>query len=504
MSIGGAVATQVISLGVSALWGHKAYFMVQDQDTVALQLPTNSGDSPATTRFGWQIRPVLGQKVVSTGMRNCFVQLAFPELPNVASYGWVRVTTRWRKYDQKNGVVQDEIPGSRVDSNQPFDIPRFKLNPVVVLATYEDNADGSVTASSKGDYLDGTFAKVGPLAFVPGINGTVQDPSGIRFTLPAIQLATHNAYLVDRGGDATEIVDPQVQHLAARCVDVNSIKADPAGAGMTKVTVTVDLTNSAECRQTKDSKPFTTTRNLVAVVGNQVFGLRNAPFLSTTDNTFSFLVPTGLLQNFRHVTVKRLLWGESFESGKDLDERTFRTTPVVGQATVVSQTTDQLKIVLTGTGLKGLKALLPSTVVLSPQEDFGAILTVPKADLKNLKQIVLQDQVGELFLVSLPTDPAPQTPQIDPATKGQAKISIPAGGQDLDSLIEVQYEGNKLAFVVAADRKSVSITAPSVTAISGTKELVFVFKGNKKVTYTVTVVDLKVDTLRPAAPQPAK
>jgi hypothetical protein len=499
VSIGGAVATQVISLGVSALWGHKAYFVVQDQDTVALQLPPDPGDGPATTRFGWQIRPVLGQKVVSTGMRNCFVQLAFPELPIVPSYGWIRVTTRWRKYDQENGIVLDEIPGSKADSTQPFDIPRFKLNPVVGPATYEDNADGSVTVFAKGDYLDGTFAKVGPLAFIPGVNGTVQDPSGIRFTLPANQLATHNAYLVDRGGDATEIVDALVQHSNARCIAITAIEAGPAGAGMTKVTVTVTLTNSAECVQ-RNSKPFTTTKDLVAVVGNQVFGLRNAPFLSAAVDNVSFLVPTGLLQSSRHVTVKRLLWGEAFESGKDLDENTFRTTPIVGQATVVSQTTDQLKIVLIGTGLKGLKPLLPRSAVLDPQEDSGAILTVPMADLKDLKQMVLQDQVGEIFLVSLPAASAAQTPKIATVTKGQTKVSIPAGGQDLESLVQVQYEGKNLAFVVAADRKSVSISASSMTAISGTKELVFVFKGNKKVTYTITVVDLKVDV---PAPQPS-
>lgn len=450
----------------------------------------------------------LGQKVVTTGMRNGFVQLAFPELPDVPSYGWVHITTQWMKYDRKRGIVLDVMPDSKAESDREFEIPRFKLNPVVGPVTYEDNADGSVTVSAQGDFLAGTFAKVGPLIFAPGVNGTVQDPSGIRFTLPAVQLATHNAYLVDRGGDATEIVNVLVQGVYDRCVVINDVQTVPAGAGMTKMTVSLDLANNAACIQEPQAKPktaFTKTRDLVAVVGNQVFGLRNSPFVSTSENTLSFLVPTGLLQNFRHVVVKRLLWGSAFEDGKDLGEHSFQTTPAVNQATVVSQTKDQLKVALVGAGLKGLQPLLPPSATLSSQADSGAILTVPKADIKDFTQMVLTDPAGELFLVNLPAaPPSPQAPQIDPVSKGQTKISIPAGGQDLDSLVGIKYEGTSVAFEVPADRKSVSIAASNVTASAGTKELVFAFKGDKKVRYSITVVDLKVETLRPQVTQPPK
>lgn len=509
VSIGGAVATQVISLGASALWGHKSYFVVQDQDTVALQFQSKPRDPKTSTRFGWQIRPVLGQKVVTTGMRNCFVQLAFPEGPEVASYGTVKITTRWKKYDRKRGIVLDEVIGPEVSSgDQGFRIDRFKLNPLVGAAGFDDNGDGSVTVYAKGIYLAGTFAKVGPLAFVPGTNGTTQDPSEIRFALPANQLATHNAYLVDRSGDATEIVDSHGQRLNEHeCLEVSNPQAAPAGAGMTKLTVDVALAQNARCGQAGAGNtfiPYAKTNELIAVVGNQVFGLRNAPFLYTTEKSLSFLVPTGLLQIYRHVTVKRLLWGRAFESGTDLSEERFRTTPVIGQATVVSQTKDAIKIALTGTGLKGLKELLPATACLYPQEDSGAILTAPMADLKDLNQMVLTDKAGELFLVNLPADPSPPAPRIDPVTKGQPAITIPAGGQDLESLVHVKYEGKNLGIDIASNRKSVTIAASAVTKTSGTKILVFEFSGEKKVQYSITVVDQKIDTLRPPAAQPAK
>src|ERR1019366_8437556 len=103
---------------------------------------------------------------------------------------------------------------TRMESVQTFDIPRFQLNPVLGPVSYEDNADGTVTVAVEsigGAFLDGTFAKVGGFAFVPGAIGTEQDPSGIRFALPTILLATHNGYMVDRSGETTEIVDPPVE-----------------------------------------------------------------------------------------------------------------------------------------------------------------------------------------------------------------------------------------------------------------------------------------------------
>ncbi len=502
VSIGGAVATQVISLGASALWGHKSYFVVQDQDTVALQFPTSES---RVARFGWQIRPVLGQKVVTSGMRNCFVQLAFADRENVPVYGQVRVTTVWKKYDTKRGIVLGEIPGTRVESAQTFDIPRFQLTPVLGPVSYEDNADGTVTVavgSLGGAFLDGTFAKVGGLTFVPGINGTVQDPSGIRFALPAILLATHNGYVVDRSGEATEIVDPPVQGLkVAECLGIGAITTSPAGAGLTKLTIPIAITDSQTC---KPGGSVTEGKDLVAVVGNQVFGLRNLPFFSATKDAISFMVPTGLLQNSRHVTVKRLLWGKAFENGTNLDENTFRVTPVVGQATVVYQDDKQLQIALMGTGLQGLTKLLPATVTFDPKSDSGAILKVPKADLKGLKQIVLTDPAGELFLVTIPADPTPPTvPQLDAVTKGQASITVPSFGPDLHTLSDVRYANSSIGFNVAADGKSVTVDIKAVTGISGTKNLTFVFSGGKNIQIAIAVVDSAIK-IQQQAPAPTK
>jgi hypothetical protein len=506
ISVGGAVATQVISLGVSALWGHKSNYVVQDQDTVAFQLPTATA---STARFGWIIKPVLGQSVITSGMRNCFVQLAFPELPGAPSYGTIKVTTHWKKYDAKHGVVIDESPEhARAEAAVgPFDIENLSIKPLIRNATYEDNADGTIRVTADGDFLSGTFAQVGTSSFVPNVNGTVKDPSGIHFVLPAIQLATHDANMIDRSGEASPMVNIKVAtlHKNDACVSIvvppngKSVEAEPAGAGLTKLTVHIQIANNEKC-VSNGGNADTKGKDLMVVVGNQVFGLRNLPFLTVSDSQLVFLVPTSLVQNSRRVVVKRLLWGPAFEDGADLPD-TFKSTPVVGQATVVAQTKDLLEIALTGTGLGDLKALLPSKLSWVTQKDFGAIFSVAKSDVKDLKQLVLQDTAGELFLVALPAEPAPPAaPALDPVNKGTAKIVIPAGGQDLETLTDALYERKSLHPQVAADRKSVTVDASEVTKTAGTKTVTFLFSNGKTVDYSITVVDLKVESIpAPAA-----
>jgi hypothetical protein len=116
---------------------------------------------------------------------------------------------------------------------------------------------------------------------------------------------------------------------------------------------------------------------------------------------------------------------------------------------------------------------------------------------------VLTDPAGELFLVTIPADPAPPTPpQLDAVTKGQASITIPSFGPDLHTLSDVRYEDKSIGFSVAADGKSVTVDIKAVTGISGTKNLTFVFNGGKKIQIAIAVVDSAVK-IEKQAPAPA-
>src|SRR6202011_2523006 len=61
-SLGAGVVTSVVSGGASWTGGRKTFYIVQDQDTVALMQPAT--DPKKDTAFSWQFRPVLGESFV--------------------------------------------------------------------------------------------------------------------------------------------------------------------------------------------------------------------------------------------------------------------------------------------------------------------------------------------------------------------------------------------------------------------------------------------------------
>ena len=75
VSIGAGFVTQLAGISGSFLWGHKTYYLVKDQDTVARMVQP---DQATQTGFLWEFRPVLGQHFVQAGLKQTFVQLAFP------------------------------------------------------------------------------------------------------------------------------------------------------------------------------------------------------------------------------------------------------------------------------------------------------------------------------------------------------------------------------------------------------------------------------------------
>src|ERR1019366_67178 len=101
VSIGGGVATQLLGFSASWLHGRKEYYLVRDQDTVALSY------RPASARrvaFEWQFRPVLGEEFVKAGLKETFVQLALPAKLESNPLVHVHVQTYWRAYDKGRGL----------------------------------------------------------------------------------------------------------------------------------------------------------------------------------------------------------------------------------------------------------------------------------------------------------------------------------------------------------------------------------------------------------------
>jgi hypothetical protein len=66
-----------VGASASFLKGRKTIYLVQDQDTVALQRPYDPAN-PSAASFEWEFHPILGQHYVKSGLTQTFVQVALP------------------------------------------------------------------------------------------------------------------------------------------------------------------------------------------------------------------------------------------------------------------------------------------------------------------------------------------------------------------------------------------------------------------------------------------
>ena len=182
-SIGGGIVTQVLSAGVSALWGRKTFYVVQDQDTVAGLKSDPAGKAAV---FQWQFRPVLGREVVREGLRQVFVQLALPVLEAQGCQANVNVRTYWLKYDRKKGLLKQLVPDSEVSTSPMQSVRRYDLQPQIDRVAWEDAGDGSVVVRVDGRFMSGTYVRIGNLILTPGPAGITFEETGIRFVVKAV------------------------------------------------------------------------------------------------------------------------------------------------------------------------------------------------------------------------------------------------------------------------------------------------------------------------------
>jgi hypothetical protein len=179
-SIGGGAVVGTVGVSGSFLSGRKTYFIVQDQDTVALQLPSTGSN----TSFAWEFRPVLGQHFVRGGLKQTFAQLALPLLASAGDcFGTIRRRTYWRTFDSKQGVSGNMVEGSLLQSAITFPLPHYDLTPNIRDIQYRDLGDGNVLATVLGSFLAGTYIQLGATRFDVS-NGLIIDGEALRLSLP--------------------------------------------------------------------------------------------------------------------------------------------------------------------------------------------------------------------------------------------------------------------------------------------------------------------------------
>jgi hypothetical protein len=214
----GAVVAHVVNIGANFAWTHQTFYVVKQQDTVALRrdratnVPPCPGKAPGTV-IAWQFRPVLGQKTVDQGARSTFAQLAFAPSSNPAhpdTVTQIAVRTCWREYHQKSGIVGDRLDGSCSPAlDQPAKIINLSTayNTTNILSVEpRDNGDGTVTSKVRGRFPSGTRIGIGESYMDESVAGFENTGDLLRFTAPAQSLALRGARLVSPDGTDTDVL----------------------------------------------------------------------------------------------------------------------------------------------------------------------------------------------------------------------------------------------------------------------------------------------------------
>lgn len=319
-----ATISGVLPLGGSFLHGHQAYYLVQDQDTLALWLPPegscSNGGRPV--RFAWQFRPVLGQKVVRDGLRQTFAQVSFgpnEETGFLTCPATITVESGWRRYDPRTGRVGAFIDPLRRQTSLPgLGYLSGYLKPPFVVAT--DNGDGNITVVAHGDFPQSVRVRVG---------GAVQDATSstfeqrdhtVRFVASASSLAASGASILVNGYDQPLIPTGMLLNLA--CPTQTQTSSAPSAANeaadRSQTPQSVSVTSGSASAPYVRVRPFSDTTSLLTIyhvgekpppaldvelliIGSKLFGPSNAPFWERGDDFVSVVVDNQVLQGNRTV-----------------------------------------------------------------------------------------------------------------------------------------------------------------------------------------------------------
>jgi hypothetical protein len=517
-SIGGGVATQIVGVSGSWLRGHKTYYLVQDQDTVALTYRPADGHK---TGFRWQFRPVLGQHYVKTGLKQTFVQLAFPSLTSATGgeIGRVAVRTYWRKYDSKAGILKELVPGSYREMYRDVDIPSFK-QPVEPTAfnpsSIEDIGGGQALVRLPGRFLPGTYVRIGSAMLTEG-QGLRHEYHSIRFVAPIAALATRKVVLVAHNGEEKELTLSEevcgkfsiVKTAAARTVPANPqiTYVDEANSRVRTVVTFTGIEDGA-------INPANPLPWLVFVVGQRVFGYSDAPvqreLVTTRRNAadpgkmdaqvaLTATVPTALLAASPLLTVQSLFPEEQCKATASLAD--LQPASQTERLMVLEKGTT-VKFLLYGENLTDIDILSPAGVSLkniAPTGDPIYVIELKDEQLKSNKQLLLRRPGGQPFLLTIPEVEVkkPDPPKArERVTAGSDEAVI--DGVSAEELDGVTFRDQRIDFE-PADDKSIrlkGLRALGVTSEATTRTFSLQFKsGAKPAKVELEVVSTKVETV---------
>jgi hypothetical protein len=552
---GGAILAGMVNLGAS--WGfnkQKAY-LYQQQSTLAME----RRDAPSKARFVWQFRPTLDREYLDAGTRQTFVQFSLPDIDPTERNGceaFITVRTHWRAMEPKTGLISEDWIEPR---RQTFPLPYFETLPISETVKVTDMGGGNVSVLATGRFLPGMIVRVGPQILGPASTGFQLTPDSVEFVASAADLISGGAYLVGRDGHERLLQDGlNDKTRACQIPPAPTYTIEEKGAAVTSLDwvkpATPEAPKSAESAAAApaifsialDAHPFSDSQTrlkitlnnpphdsgdttggspginpLVTVIGGQVFGLRNAPYLTKPGNQLELLVSTDLLRASDKVVAQRLLGGTqpTTSASADLNLGEWpRTSFAVSGASLIANS-DPLFILVSGSGLDGA-ALLASAVgpppdkcppppasgkpadapagcVADPRPCFEIRDTQPTYLLVTLRQVCLS-QSKQFFVtknnflplaVTVPqvkADP-PKAVNLSATVIPGAKV-VPITGAALDQITAISIGKTSLGYILSLDKKTALLTVPpDLTATVGIRSLDILLADGTKQQFLLTV-----------------
>jgi hypothetical protein len=527
MNLGGGVATAVVGVSGSFLFGHNQYFLVQDEDTIAQVFRPTADDrqqycgSNQCVGVRWILRPVLGQRFVGQQRRKVVMQLAFPSFPSSSQYGELTVRTSWRHFNRKSGLVGAELKDSQaVLYRYPVGSIRISsINPQLKAESTADLGNGQVMVRLDGSYLAGTYLRIGNHVLVDAPSGFVREQHSLRFVASASDLMSEDAFLVSRSGDQRALVYPRASRI---------LLPKPA-ARQSSTPVTISTLDSANSRLTlsycevpnstpdPNASPFAKDLDpTMLLIAGKVYGLSDAPLartdelkgggscpdykrsdgktVQTESKTLALTIPTVTLLASPVVTMKRLFEGPDQTFQFPLTGNAVSPLSQIDRLLTLAATKDGARFLLYGSGLNQVDTTdkdavnPPVALVKIPDQAAGPdtadamrYVSLTKDQLTQYKFLVItrKGQAPEAITIPAVTLPDSGGTPVVTSTVLKGDDEAVVTGTGLSTLTEVQFEGKDVPFTKAKDGKSVTLLhlrKAGVTSRTSLQSLDFYFK----------------------------
>lgn len=495
----GAVLGGVFSVGGGFLWHHQSYYLVQQQETVALQLAYGTcKEGSSVTAFSWQIHPVLGKKFVRPGTQYNFVQISIPYPLNLrgSEIAVACVQVGWRKTRDHGNRLDTDLTDAK---NQCFNIKSYSTDPIVQALSVSDIGAGNVWVKATGTFLSGTGVRIGNKILNGSAIGISSDERSLWFSAAASDLANAGgATLLSRESDESPMLNPELPPISGmplptptplkiRNVYIQSYSATQSLVTVTYAKPTGSTLPLEPCvvPGAVNPPPCIPGDPYLVRIGTKLYGLSDAPFLFIGATEIQFLAANDVIAATPELDLMRLLWPPQYYYAKFSLNKDAVT---VGKATLLA-TVPAVRFSLTGTNLDRARLLYPDcSLCYAPMgPSFATITLIPgdkatgldAAGIKALKQVILCKDGGHAspcaqgfspIVLAIPSDESdtsknakPKLEKHDPIAPGTRQISIKGSG--LDQITSIRIEGSTVPFHLSPDKEpQLIVELPSAVA----------------------------------------